>query len=384
MEYTVDKNDELVMKLLHYFITEQNYSPIILQGAQNEIWLENLNNEHKIVRIVTNYIHNDEQFDFDIYRTKQIMKKIKKKTMSFSLNALSIFLNLGDNVNTSETNFDNIDCVYLNNIEDLENYDVIKEEFPTITQNTEFKEKGFELFMKLTGEISKKSEDESMKADDVFAKKKPVITYAIIIINVILFIAMYIFGKGSNHIPTLEKFGANSTDLTKMGEYYRLITSAFLHAGIFHLGINMYSLYVIGPQIESFFGKTKYSIIYLGSALLGSLLSTVFNTGISVGASGAIFGLMGSLLYFGYHYRVYLDGVLKSQVIPLILLNLGFGFILPGIDNAAHIGGLVGGILISKAVGVKYKSTTSEKINGIIMTLILIIFLIYMAFIRGV
>jgi len=143
MEYTVDKNDELVMKLLHYFITEQNYSPIILQGAQNEIWLENLNNEHKIVRIVTNYIHNDEQFDFDIYRTKQIMKKIKKKTMSFSLNALSIFLNLGDNVNTSETNFDNIDCVYLNNIEDLENYDVIKEEFPTITQNTEFKDTGY-------------------------------------------------------------------------------------------------------------------------------------------------------------------------------------------------------------------------------------------------
>lgn len=384
MEYTIDKNDELVMKLLHYFITEQNYSPIILQGAQNEIWLENLNNEHKIVRIVTNYIHNNEQFDFDIYRTKQIMKKIKKKTMSFSLNTLSIFLNLGDNVDRETTNFDNVDCIYLNDIEDLEKYDIIKEEFPTITENTEFKEKGFELFMKLTGEISQKSEDESMKADDVFAKKKSIITYGIIIINVILFISMYIFGKGSNHIPTLSAFGANVTDLTKAGEYWRLITSAFLHAGIIHLAVNMYSLYVIGPQIESFFGKTKYLIIYLGSALFGSLLSTVFNTGISVGASGAIFGLMGSLLYFGYHYRVYLDGVLKSQVIPLIILNLLFGFMVSGIDNAAHIGGLIGGLLISKAVGVKYKSTKSEQINGIVMTAILGIFLMYMAFIRGI
>ena len=312
------------------------------------------------------------------------MKKIKKKTMSFSLNALSIFLNLGDNVSTEQTNFDNVDCIYLNDIEDLEKYDIIKEEFPTITENTEFKEKGFELFMKLTGEISQKSEDESIKAEDVFAKKKPVVTYGIIIINVILFIAMYIFGKGSYHIPTLKVFGANVTDLTKAGEYFRLITSAFLHAGIIHLAVNMYSLYVIGPQIESFFGKTKYLTIYLGSALFGNLLSTVFNTGISVGASGAIFGLMGSLLYFGYHYRVYLDGVLKSQVIPLILINLGFGFIVSGIDNAAHIGGLIGGLLISKAVGVKYKSTKSEQINGVIMTTILVIFLIYMAFIRGV
>ena len=64
MEHTIDKNDELVMKLLHYFITEQGYSPIILQGAQNEIWLENLNNNHKIVRIVSNYIHNDVQLNF--------------------------------------------------------------------------------------------------------------------------------------------------------------------------------------------------------------------------------------------------------------------------------------------------------------------------------
>ena len=384
MEYTVDKNDELVMKLLHYFITEQNYSPIILQGAQNEIWLENLNNEHKIVRIVSNYIHNDEQFDFDIYRTKQIMKKIKRKTMSLSLNTLSFFINLGENVNTEITNFDNIDCVYLNDITDLDKYEILKQEFPTITENTEFKEKGFELFMKLTGEISKKSENESIKADEVFAKKRPVITYAIIIINVLLFVMMYLFGKGSNHIPTLEKFGANITDLTKTGEYYRLIICAFLHAGIFHLGVNMYSLYVIGPQIESFFGKIKYLIIYLGSALFGSLLSTIFNSGISVGASGAIFGLMGSLLYFGYHYRVYLDGVLKSQIIPLIILNLGFGLITPGIDNAAHIGGLIGGILVSKAVGVKYKSNKTEQTNGIIMSMILLIFLMYMAFIRGV
>ena len=73
MNYTISKqNEELVMKLLHYFITDQNYNPVILRGAQNEIWLENLDSDYKIIRIVSNYIHNDEQLDYDIFKTKQI------------------------------------------------------------------------------------------------------------------------------------------------------------------------------------------------------------------------------------------------------------------------------------------------------------------------
>ena len=384
MEARVDKTDELVMKLLHYFITEQGYNPIILQGAQNEIWLENLNNDHEIVRIVSNYIHNDEQLDFDIYRTKKIMKKIKKKTMSFSMNALSIFINLGDNVNKDNTKLGNVDCAYIETIDDLNKYDFITSEFPTITNNTDFKEKGMELFMKLTSEITKKSESETMKAEEVFAKKKPIITYSIIAINIIVFILMYLFGSGSTHVGTLLKFGANYGVLVRLGQYYRLLTCAFLHIGLVHLLLNSYALYVIGPQVESFYGKTKYTIIYIMSAIFGSLLSILFSDGISAGASGAIFGLLGATLYFGYHYRVYLDGVLKSQIIPLIVMNLALGFILNGIDNAAHIGGLIGGILVSMALGVKYKSTTSERINGIIMSLILMGFLIFMIFFRGV
>ena len=89
---------------------------------------------------------------------------------------------------------------------------------------------------------------------------------------------------------------------------------------------------------------------------------------------------MGALLYFGYHYRVYLGNTLKSQIIPLIILNLGLGFAISGIDNFAHVGGLIGGLLITIALGVKYKSTKSEQINGIIMSFILFVFLILLAF----
>ena len=113
MNITLDKNDEIVMKLLHYFITEHGYNPIILQGAKDEIWLENSDGSYKIIRIVTNYIHNDEQFEWDIYKTKRIVSTIKRKTFSFNMNVLSIFINLGDNVHLKDSYGKNIDCMIL-------------------------------------------------------------------------------------------------------------------------------------------------------------------------------------------------------------------------------------------------------------------------------
>ena len=98
----------------------------------------------------------------------------------------------------------------------------------------------------------------------------------------------------------------------------------------------------------------------------------------SIGASGAIFGLLGSLLYFGYHYRVYFGNVLIRRIVPVIILNLFIGFTIPGIDNFAHIGGLIGGFLISKAVGVNTRDKKSDKINGIILSTIYFGFLIFL------
>ncbi len=391
MESTVNELDEKVMKLLHFFITEQGYNPIVLHGAKNEIWLENLESEYGIVRIVTNYIHNDEQFNFDLFKTNQIMKKIKKKTLSINLKTLSIFLNLGDNVDElkdEQYNFGNIDCVDVKEIEDLKKYKFVINAFPDITVATKFKEKGAELFMKITRDINKKNQEETKQAEELFKIKKPIMTYLLIFINVTIFLLMYILGKGSTNAQTLIDFGGLIKDHINgnysVYELYRLITSTFLHTGIFHLLFNMYALYILGPQLESFFGKFKFILIYLVSGIAGNLLSVLFisDNVVSVGASGAIFGLMGAMLYFGYHYRVYLGTVIRSQIIPIIILNLLLGFMAKDINNFAHIGGLVGGILVSMAVGVKYKSQTAEKVNGIIMSLIYFGFMIYMVFFK--
>ena len=380
-EIQLGKNDEVVMKLLHYFITEQGYNPIILHGAKDEIWLENMDSEYEIVRIVSGYIHNNEQLNFDLFRTKQILKKIKKSTFSLKVNTLSLFVNLGDNVKIEEfKDFPKIDIASINTIDDINKYDFIIKAFPNITIETDFKEEGMNLFFKITEEIAKKNQESTNKAEDVFKRKKPVVTTIIILLNMIIFLLMYILGNGSEDALTLLKFGANIRSLTTAGDYYRLITYAFLHIGLIHLLCNMYSLYIIGSQIENFYGKIKYIIIYLFSAVCGGLLSIATTNSLSAGASGAIFGLFGALLYFGYHYRVYLGSVMKSQVIPLIIFNLLLGAMLPSIDNFWHIGGLIGGLLISSALGLKYKESTFEKINGGILTIIFFSFLIYLAF----
>ena len=171
-----------------------------------------------------------------------------------------------------------------------------------------------------------------------------------IFINIAIFL-LELFNPGIE-----ESFAVWNIGIIKFNQFYRLFTGMFLHANIWHLLTNMYALYVIGSQLEGFIGRAKYLTVYIISGIMGSLLSVALHSGnfAAVGASGAIFGLLGSILYFGYHYRIYLGQTLRSQIIPLILLNLFIGFVLSGVDNAAHIGGLIGGILIEKMFNIRY------------------------------
>lgn len=375
MQIEIDTKEEIVMKLLHYFITEKNYNPIILRGAKNEIWLENLDEKYEIIRIVSNYIHNEDQLSFDMFKTKRIVKDIKKKTLNYKLNVLSIFTDLGDSVKL--TSQEDIDCINIKNEEDLKKYNFIYETFPDINEKLKHDEKGMELFAKITTDINKKSKEEVDKMNKIFKSNTPVLTIMLITINVLIFLYGLFFDKNSMLINNFALYAP----YVRGGDYYRLISSAFLHVSLFHLLVNMYSLYIIGSQIENFFGKTKYIVIYLFSAIMGSLFSMLFTRGVSLGASGAIFGLLGAMLYFGYFYRIYLGNTITSQILPVILINLLIGFSSSSIDNFAHIGGLVGGIIITMALGVKDKADKNSRLKGIIFTTVIFLFLLYMNFI---
>lgn len=375
-EIIIKSDDLLVMNLINYFITEENYKPMIIHGVNDEIWLENLDNNYKIVRIVSHHIHNKEQLDFDKFKLSRIIKQVKRKTLSFKVKVLNIYTDIEDE------KILNNDDVLVEKEKDINNPKLVSA-FPDIVEKTNRKEDGLEYFIKVTDNINKKNEDRNKIAEKIFSYKEPIVTYIIMAICIVLFIMMEVFSGGSTNSQTLLEYGANLDVLVKAGEYYRLFTCVFLHIGIMHLLCNMYSLYIIGREVESLFGKVKYIIIFVLSGIFGSIMSIAFshNT-ISAGASGAIFGLLGALLYFGIHYRTYLGEAIKRSVVPIIVINLVIGFFSEGIDLAAHIGGLVGGILVTMMVGIPDKSKTKDKINGIILTMIYLIFISYLAFWR--
>lgn len=384
---TINEKDIFIMKIMHYFITKKNYKPIIIKGLDNEIWLENSKENFDIIRIVTKNIFNDEQFEFDNLKVKNVIAQIKKKTFRLNVKVLTIYTEVGDNFSYRESLDKNYNYIVSDNLEKLKNNDLINKYYKDIDK-LEYKEEGIDLIAKLTSDISNKSIKESEKGEKMFKNKnnRKTVTASIILINLVVFLLMYIFGNGSLDNKTLIKFGANYVPLTKSGQVFRLLTSAFLHIGFFHLLCNMYSLYILGNNIEYFYGKKRYIAIYLYSAITGSLFTLIFSGSnvISAGASGAIFGLLGSLLYFGYNYRGYIGNKIINDVIAVIAINLMIGFSLSNIGNAAHIGGLIGGFFLSMAIGtgIDDENFKSNKVNGIIITSILTVFLIYVAFFK--
>ena len=378
----IRKNEQIMMSLVHYFVTKENYSPINVQGVKDEIWLENLDGPYRVIRISCNKVINDEQYKFDLFKVQHIIKQIKKKTLSFKMNALNIYLDLDKKVEPRLYN--NIETINVNSLNDIKKNKELKEIFPNLENELLDTKDGLDLIINVTHDINEKTYKDNKLFEKVFSPKKIIMTKLILLICVVMYI---ILGINSNNffnigINALVNFGGNNLLIVQSGEVWRLISAAFLHVSLIHLLVNMYSLVIIGTQVETFIGKFKFLFVYLISAICGNLLSLIFNEAniVSVGASGAIFGLMGALLYFGYHYRLYLSEAIKTQIIPVIVLNLLLGFMVNGVDNAAHIGGLIGGYLASMAIGIENKSKTRDKVNGWIVLILLIVFLSYIVF----
>lgn len=184
-----------------------------------------------------------------------------------------------------------------------------------------------------------------MKNED----KKSIITIALISVNVIMYIITAIFSGDiiDSDIRALIFLGAKVNELISSGEYYRLITAMFLHGGVMHLLLNMYALNALGPFVEKVYGSAKYVIIYFVAGIVSSIFSYMFSEGISIGASGAIFGLFGAVLIFSLKMKDRVGKGMLKNIVSVIGINIFIGISIPNIDNLAHLGGLVGGILIS-------------------------------------
>lgn len=185
----------------------------------------------------------------------------------------------------------------------------------------------------------------------VYGRKTAYVNTAIIIINVLCFLYLELQGSTENAGFMLAHGAMFAPLVVDHGQYYRLVTSVFMHFGVSHLTNNMLVLFVLGDNLERALGHVKYLIFYLLCGVGANLVSMTVNlmTGslsVGAGASGAIFGVVGGLVYAVGVNRGRLEDLTSRQLGVMILLTLYHGFTSMNIDNAAHIGGLAAGILL--------------------------------------
>ena len=182
-------------------------------------------------------------------------------------------------------------------------------------------------------------------------RKEPV-TVALILINVLVFIAVELTGTSQNAWHVLDYGAAYTPYIVQNGEVYRLFTSMFLHFGIEHLVNNMLVLFVLGSRLEQVIGKLRFLFIYLAGGIAGNIFSLILELrnqdfSLSAGASGAVFAVMGAMIYVVIRNKGWLGDLSMRQILVMAVFSLYFGFTSSGVDNAAHIGGMIAGFVLA-------------------------------------
>lgn len=191
--------------------------------------------------------------------------------------------------------------------------------------------------------------EQNQKVKEIFTRGKPFFTFLFIYLNLFMYFLLEVNG-GSTNIQTLIFFGAKENTLILAGEWWRIITSMFLHIGLLHLVMNMVALFYLGTVVERIYRSERFFVIYMLAGIGGSITSFAFNEHVAAGASGALFGLFGALLFFGTLHRQLFLQTMGSNLIAILLINLIFGFFVPQIDMGAHVGGLITGYIASAIV----------------------------------
>ncbi|GGK03328.1 rhomboid protease GluP [Lentibacillus kapialis] len=222
---------------------------------------------------------------------------------------------------------------------------------------------------RLAGQLKNKEQD----FREVFSYGKPFFTYILLVVNIFIFLLLELNGK-STSTETLVKFGAKyNPAIIEKGEWWRIVTSMFLHIGILHLFMNMLAVYYLGMVVERIYGSFRFLIIYFMAGVGGGLASFAFTTNVSAGASGALFGLFGALLFFGCIYRRIFFQTMGKNLLFIIGINIVFGLTVPQIDNGAHIGGLITGFIASAVLFLPKKTNGPIQLASFILYMLIVL-----------
>lgn len=356
------REDYIFWKLANTFISDYNYRIVQLFENQKELWLEKL--ENKTVPIIRLRLHDldwSNTLQRDIEMTAANGERIRRQLNRRELAVVNIYISEFPPVDEYEFRIEKpyvhpegnktavSSILFAQGIMD-KGFQLLSERLQQIIQfpiNDTFSDEDIQTLKEetLTLAMSKAKAER-----EILFNSKPFFTYVLIVIQVAVFLWLELNG-GSTNTATLVKYGAKVNQLIYDGEWWRFITPIFLHIGFLHLALNTLALYFLGMTVERIFGNVRFLFIYLFAGVIGFIASFIFSSNLSAGASGAIYGCFGALLFFGLIYPKLFFRTMGVNLIVVLAINLVFSFSAAGIDNAGHIGGLVGGFL---AAGVVY------------------------------
>lgn len=353
--------EQYAMYQIAYHLVANNECVVLhIDEKNNEIWLEKREKKtSKVIRFVHNGFDWKNHLKKDIAVVFQKTKAMKKLLTGKQVEIYNVYISshtpvddweiLRKPMQLNEKNPIKMNVYYLSDRE----FDNEKARFekalgvPVIEIAKESSEEAQERKIDYyKSQLTSTLENKRNETEKVFTFGKPFLTYALLAINVLIFIMLELSGS-STDTETLIAYGAKYNPAIIDGEWWRLVSSMFLHIGFLHLFMNMIAVYYLGAMVERIYGSWRFLLIYFMAGIGGSLASFVFSTNVSAGASGALFGLFGAMLLFGLTYKKIFFQTMGNNILLLIGINIVFGFTVPQIDISAHLGGLIAGFIAS-------------------------------------
>ncbi|MCA1318975.1 rhomboid family intramembrane serine protease [Bacillus tianshenii] len=368
------KQDFVFWHMLNSLVVTHEYRIIHISPDHKEVWLEGLGNKQApIIRVYRYDLDWSTWLQRDMEKTAFQVANFRKQLRKSKLSAVNIYVSTYPPVDDWEFRLQepleknkatvNSVVVHEGNLEHSCNRisNLIGKEVKVEVENED--EEALHHLKQIVLDASARA---IKKEKELFQFGKPLFTYLFIAVQVIAFFILEMNG-GSQNTETLIQYGAKFNPLILEGEWWRFFTPIFLHIGVLHLMLNTLALFYLGTAVERIYGNIRFLFVYLFAGFAGSLASFVFTPSISAGASGAIFGCFGALLFVGIAYPKVFLRTMGMNILVLIGVNLTIGFAIPGIDNAGHIGGLIGGFLAAAIVHLPKHIKPLPRILGLLL-----------------
>lgn len=348
-------------RLTNYFLGVEKYRLIHLHEEKQELWLENTSQKKRpVIRIQMKELSWANVVERDVTHTMHVCENLRKQMGRLKLPLINIYITpfepMGDispffgKPLTSPNEKVKIENILLAN-------EQMKEHIDTLIQSLELPEEAFIIPEELTKEIVTKEREQVItyittkvnEEQKVARNSKPIVTYTFIGLLIAAFLWVT-FQGGTTDSFNLIKWGGKFNPLIYAGEWWRFISPIFLHSGLIHLASNAVMLYIVGAWAERIYGKWRYTLILIIGGICGNIASFALNMNLSIGASTAVFAVMGALLYLVVLKPNVYAKTIGVSIASLVVVNLLLDVFSSQIDIAGHIGGLVGGFLLAGAL----------------------------------